>query len=121
MITRWSEPDDAIVGVEVSEKLAHDDFVALQRWVGAAVAKHRECGLVVVLSDFHGWNLQSLWDDIEFHWAGCNDITRLAYVGDKTWEHAAVALSRPITRSPLRFFEAKAIAEAKAWVAGDAS
>jgi hypothetical protein len=117
MIQQRAEPAARVVEVEVSGKLRHEDFAKLQTWIGAAVASHRKCGLLVVFADFHGWDVQSLWDDIKFHSTGCGDVARIAYVGDKAWEQTAIAVSRPITGSPVRYFHASALDAARAWVA----
>jgi len=120
MIDQLSEAADSVVSVKVSGKLRHEDFVKLRAWIDAAVARRHKCGLLVVFADFHGWDAQSLWDDIQFHTTGCKGVERIAYVGNKTWEQAAVVVSKPVTKSSVRYFDASALETARAWVVADA-
>ena len=37
------------------------------------------------MHDFHGWDIDAAWQDIQFDVKDFNDIERLAMVGEKQW------------------------------------
>lgn len=117
MIEQLPEPAPDILSVKVSGKLRHEDFDKVLGWVDATVASHGKCRLLVVFGDFHGWDVRSFWDDLKFHSTHCDDVERMAYVGNKTWEHAMVNMSKLFTKSAIRYFDATEINAARTWLA----
>lgn len=115
MIERLNEPV-GVVGVKVSGRLRHEDFAKVREWISDANASGGKCRVLFLFDDFRGWNAHALLDDLKFHTIHCRDIERVAYVGNRWWEGVLVNLSKPVTRSHIRYFDATALQAAKLWV-----
>jgi hypothetical protein len=119
MIEKLAEMAAGVVAVKVSGKLDHDAFAKLSEWIKAAVASQGGCRLLIEFGDFRGWDAEGLADDLRLHLIGSKDVERIAYVGDKAWERTLVDLSKPVTRSPIRYFDFSEMEGAYAWLAGE--
>ena len=110
-----------VVGVKMSDKLRHEDVGQVLQRIDEVVAKRGECRMLIVFGDFHGWDVQSLWDNLKFHRYHCDHVRQIAYVGDKRWEQIIVNqimvnLSAPFTDSDIRYFDTSEIKAAMAWL-----
>jgi|SRR5215831_5609405 len=116
MITRLEKSTDSILGFTLSGKLHDEDYKTFVPAVDAAIAAHGKVRLLAHLVDFHGWDMQALWDDIKFSTTHCNKVDRIALVGDKRWEKAMAQVCKPFTIAHVRYFDAAQIADAWKWL-----
>jgi hypothetical protein len=72
--------------------------------------------VLVEMSDFHGWTERPLRPALTGGLTRLADVERLALVGDRRCERAAVAFFRPFTTATIRFFDRAAIHWARAWL-----
>lgn len=107
-----------VLEVQVTGKLAHEDYQHLVPEFERLVKQHGKIGVLFEMVDFHGWDAAALWDDIKFDLKHFSDIDRLAMVGDRRWEKGMSVFCRPFTTAKIRYFDHTAIAEAKTWVEG---
>jgi len=103
--------DRSILAFKASGKLTDADY---QQFLPTLEGMIREAGclsLYMELEDFQGWEAKAAWDDLRFGLQHDRDFKRIAIVGDKAWEHSAIALANFFTHTHMRFFskeEAKA-------------
>lgn len=116
MVERQVEPEAFLVSAIVSGRLQHDDFRNLRAWIDAALAEHGKCAVLIRFHEFRGWHARALWDDLTFHTVQCHTLERVAYVGSRRWHQLLVNLSRPITRTKVRYFDAASLEAARTWV-----
>jgi hypothetical protein len=117
MAIKLNETDGGkVLEVQVTGKLAHEDYQHLVPEFERLVKQHGKIGVLFEMVDFHGWEGVALWDDIKFDAKHFSDIDRLAMVGDRKWEKGMSVFCRPFTTAKIRYFDRTAIAEAKAWV-----
>jgi hypothetical protein len=105
-----------LLEVVVSGKISHDDFEHFGPKVEEMVKQHGKIRVLFDMVDFHGWEPTAIWDDTKFAFKHFCDITRLAMVGDKTWEKGMSAFCKPFTKAEIRYFDWSAIREAWAWL-----
>lgn len=105
--------------VEASGKLTHEDYQQLVPKLEEALKIHGKARILFQMRDFHGWEGAALWDDMKFGLKHFSDIEKLAMVGDKKWEKGMSVFCRPFTRAQIRYFDSKAVEEARLWVAED--
>ncbi len=109
--------DSNVVEVVVSGRLTHQDYVHFVPEVDAAVKKHGRIRLLLDMKEFRGWNAKALWDDTKFALKHYSHISRIAMVGESTWEKWMSNLCRPFTRAEVRYFDRPSIQEARRWMA----
>ena len=108
-----SGPD--LLAVCVSGKLTESDYASLHPWLDAQLASHPCPGLLVVMKDFHGWDsLGALIEDAKLDMAHHDDVSRVAMVGEKSWQKWMTWFVRPFV-AEIRYFDMDELEEAKAW------
>jgi hypothetical protein len=115
MATQLKE-DGRVLEVAVSGKLTHADYEHFIPAFERLVKRYGKIRVLFEMSDFHGWEMAALWDDIKFDVKHFSDIERLAMVGDKRWEQGMAAFCRPFTTATIRYFDQSQIDEARSWL-----
>jgi hypothetical protein len=105
-----------VLEVQVSGKLAHEDYQHFVPEFERLLKQNGKIRVLFEMFDFHGWEMAAVWDDIKFDVKHFSDIERLAMVGDKKWEKGMSAFCKPFTTAKIRYFDASAITEARAWL-----
>jgi acyl-CoA-binding protein len=118
MIEQLPEASERILAFKMSGKLHDEDNKKFVPLVESAVAKHGKVRILAQFEDFHGWDLHALWDDIKFSTKHCNDIQRIALVGDRKWEAWMAKVCKPFTLAKIRYFDVSDIGAARAWIEG---
>lgn len=111
-----AKADSKILEVQVSGKLAHEDYQHFVPEFERLVKQHGKIRLLFEMVDFHGWDTAALWDDIKFDLKHLSDIERLAMVGDRKWEKGMSVFCRPFTTARIRYFDHESIDEARTWL-----
>lgn len=110
------ESDGRILVIHVTGKLVKADYA---QFVTEFERRLREVGRLRVLFDmtgFHGWDAGAAWEDIKFDVKHFADISRLAMVGDRKWQHGMAEFFSPFTKAATRYFDHAAIADARKWL-----
>jgi hypothetical protein len=90
--------------VHVSGKLTADNYLQFTPPIEAAIQQHGKLRRAVVMTDFHGWEVAALWQDLKFDLKHFRDVERLALVGDRAWERGMAAFCKPFTTAAIQFF-----------------
>lgn len=106
-----------VIEVQVSGKLtkeAYETFVPVNERKIETEGKVR---MLVILQDFHGWEMNALWEEIKFDVRHFRDIEKLAIVGDSAWEKGVASFCKRFTNAAIEYFDISKIDEARAWIA----
>jgi hypothetical protein len=108
--------DGKMLEVQVSGKIAHEDYQHLVPKFEESVKAHGKVRMLFEMVDFHGWEAVALWDDIKFDLKHFADIERLAMVGDRAWEKGMATFCKPFTKATIRYFDHSEIEKARQWL-----
>jgi SpoIIAA-like len=100
----------------MSGKLHDEDYKAFVPLVDTEIATEGKVNLLAQMHDFHGWDAKALWDDIRFSAAHCNQIRKVAIVGEKPWQRWMAAVCKPFTTAKVRYFDASQTDAVWAWL-----
>jgi hypothetical protein len=103
-----------VLVVNVSGKLAHADYREFLPKLEAIVREHGKAFLLVHLEDFHGWEIDAVWDDIRLGLTRGGDFGCCAIVGEKKWQKWITRLVRPFFK--VKYFDKSELLEAWRWV-----
>jgi hypothetical protein len=117
MIEQLPQSSEKVLGFKMSGKLHDEDYKKFVPLVDDAIAKHGKARILAQFNDFHGWDMDALWDDIKFSTTHCTKIERVALVGEKKWEKWMSTVCKPFTMAKIKYFDVADIEAAKAWVA----
>jgi hypothetical protein len=105
-----------ILEIQLTGKLAKEDYERFVPVVERLVAQHRKIRLLILMNDFHGWTAGALWEDIKFDAKHFKDIERIALVGEAKWQHGMAVFCKPFTSAKIRYFDRGEIDEAREWL-----
>lgn len=100
------------------ESADYDRFVPIFERIAAQKAGTVPM-LIVLMSDFSGWDLGGLWRDLKFDVKHKNSFGRIAIVGDRKWEEWGTKLFDPLFRAEMKFFATAERGAAQSWVRED--
>ncbi|RLA01001.1 MAG: hypothetical protein DRQ45_06595 [Gammaproteobacteria bacterium] len=106
-----NDEGEGILAFKASGKLTDADYQQFLPTLESLIRKSGILSLYIELEDFQGWEAKAAWDDFRFGMQHDRDFKRIAIVGDRDWEPAAITLANLFTHTDMRFFrrdEAKA-------------
>jgi hypothetical protein len=102
--------------VRLSGKLSAEDYETLEPGVGKLIEVSGKIKILVVMHDFHGWEMGGVWEDIKFATKHCRDIEKIAMVGEDDWEKWMATICKPFTLSSIEYFDAGQEESAREWL-----
>jgi hypothetical protein len=105
-----------VLEAHVTGKLTEEDYKHFVPELERLIRQHGKISVLFEMTDFHGWEIGALWEDIKFDFHHFGDIKRLVIVGEKKWQKGMSHFCRPFTTAKIRYFEHTAADEARAWV-----
>ena len=116
MIETIETSSPKVLGMKVCGKLHDEDYKKFVPLVDAEIAREGKVNVLAQFHDFHGWDAKALWDDIKFSATHCTKITRIALVGEKSWERWMANVCKPFTMAKVRYFDVSQTDAAKTWL-----
>lgn len=108
---------NGVLTVTISGRLKQSEHAHLQRTVMEKIGPQEKVGILVVATNFEGWDKGADWGDLDLQFAMDPLIRKMAIVGDRKWENLTLMFTAKGVRSfPIEFFSPSEIAKATAWV-----
>lgn len=105
-----------IIEIYVSGTLSKEAYEAFLPATEARIKEFGKVRMLVILSDFHGWDAGALWEDIKFDLKHHSHIERLAIVGETKWEKGMATFCKPFTSAKIQYFDIADVAKAREWI-----
>lgn len=109
--------EEKVMEVQLSGKLTSVDYKQFipetERFINAV----GKISVLMIMRDFHGWDMGGIWQDIKWDFKHFNRIERIAMVGEKKWQSAMSVVCKPFTRAEIRYFTMPELEQAREWVA----
>ncbi|VAV82315.1 hypothetical protein MNBD_DELTA01-654 [hydrothermal vent metagenome] len=116
MIEKLDRSAGKMVGYKISGKLHDEDYKKFVPEIEAVIEKEGPVRVLLVMRDFHGWDLHAAWDDLKFDIKHYKDLERIAMVGENKWEEWMTKLSKPFIKGNVRYFDSHELEEAWKWL-----
>lgn len=105
-----------LLRVDVSGKLTQADYDELVPSWKRMIARHGSMRLLLVMTDFLGWDPAAAWEDFRFDWEHGKQVERVAMVGEKKWQEWMTKLGAIIAATEVKYFDHADLASAERWV-----
>jgi hypothetical protein len=115
-VTLLDQTADNIVEVHATGKLSKEDYQHFAPALEQVIAARGKIRLLFEMTDFHGWEMGALWEDIKFDAKHFRDIERLAIIGESQWEKGMATFCKPFTSATVKYFDHAQAAEARRWI-----
>ena len=110
---------DNIYRLEMSGFLRKADFEECETVLASELRRVGQVRLLFVLRDFEGWEPHTGWNDLTFYVKHCDNIERIAIVGDDRWRSETMMFAAAGLRTaPVKFFS-EDLAGARTWLSGE--
>ena len=119
MSIAMQELGDDAVEVTLSGKLHASDYDEFVPRIEAMIERVDKIRVLMIMEDFHGWDLGAVWQDTKFDMRHHADFAKLAMVGDKKWEELMAKVCRPFTGASIKYFDKSEEAAARDWITAD--
>lgn len=119
MYRKLPRSEGRVVGYEITDKLDKEQAKQLAEELALTIA---ETGKVRVLFDLRAFpygGVGAIWEDLKFDAKHLKDMERVAVVGDRALEKAAVAVFDAITPVECRYFGREDADSAWSWLEGE--
>jgi len=112
-----TEASTNLIEVKVSGKLVKEDYETFVPEFERLIKRFGKIRILFEMTDFHGWSVAAMWEDMKFDLKHFKDIDRLAMVGDKKWEKGMSVFCKPFTTATIRYFDQADRSQALQWLA----
>jgi hypothetical protein len=111
--------NDFLMKMKVVGKLKHSDYDIIVPMLESAITGISEPKIKVLvdITEFDGYELRAVWDDLKFGLKYNSEFTKIAVVGNKRWEEYGVRISNWFMSGDLKYFEN--MSEAFLWLSED--
>ena len=108
--------DQFFVKMKIVGRLTHDDYDVITPLLENALRgiEHPNISLLIDATEFEGWSLQAVWDDLKLGLKHNNDFEKIALVGNKSWQEYGVKISNWFSVGSMEYFEN--VDDALAWL-----
>lgn len=108
---------DNLYRLEMSGTLVERDLRAVQRAASAEIARVGNIRLLVVLTQFDGWEKGANWRDLGFYARYGDHIERIAIIGEPQWRSEALMFAgADLRRAAVAYFRVGQAGRAEAWL-----
>ena len=91
------EDGGRLVEVTLSGKLTREGYEEFLLEVEQVIQERGKLRMLCRLTDFRGWRLGDIWQEVRFDFQHFSGIERLALVGEKRWEAGMWMFCVPFT------------------------
>jgi hypothetical protein len=102
--------------IKIKGKLQHSDYEMMNSALDNAISSIEEPKIKVLIDalEFDGWEPRAAWDDLKFGLKYSKEFTKLAFVGNRSWEEYAIKITDWFMSTEMHYFET--IDEAMEWL-----
>jgi len=117
MAVKLQELDDGkVLEVSVSGMLRQQDYPQFVPAFERYVHDHDKVRVLFDMDDFHGWDMNSMWDEVKFDAENFRHIDRLAMVGEQRWQQWMATFCKPFVEARIRYFDHDDKSKAVEWL-----
>jgi hypothetical protein len=98
---------DFYLDMKIAGKLTHADYNKMIPFIENAIAHIDEPHIKALVDarELEGFELQAAWDDLKFGLKHGAEFSKIAYIGNRSWEKLAINVTDWFTSSEIEYFE----------------
>jgi hypothetical protein len=116
MIEQLQSDTPSLLAFRMSGKLHDEDYKKFVPMIESTIDSQGKISILAEFTDFHGWDMHALWDDIQFAAKHCTHVERIALVGERQWEEWMATVCKPFTLAKIKYFDNSDIDKAWDWL-----
>ena len=99
--------DNFYMKMKIIGKLTHNDYEIMIPMLEDAIkdVKQAKIKAIVDMTEFEGWELRAAWDDFKLGLKHNREFSKIALIGNKSWEKIAAKVSNWFMSGEVKYFE----------------
>lgn len=95
------------IKMKIIGTLTHEDYEMITPMLESALQGIDEpsISLIIDATEFNGWSMQAIWDDLRLGLKHNRDFNKIALVGNKPWQQYGVKISNWFSIGDFEYFE----------------
>jgi len=120
MAIQWTHENENTISFHVSGTLTKSELDNCQSEAEVIIQKSKQIKILVIVTDFKGWDDSGDWTDLTFGERNDHYIQKMAIVGDSKWKLLAEMFTlKGLRKFPIEYFPENQDSFAKEWLATD--
>ena len=119
MVKILPQSRDRYVWVHVEGRFTEDDYQTLTPFLERRIESHRSLRVLFELTDLHGWQAKSAFEEMSFVLKHQKNFEKIAFVGSRRTEEILAWLIEIFSSSIVEFFSADNAKGAWDWLHAD--
>jgi hypothetical protein len=112
-----ADVSDGVLTVRITGELTQSDLERAQAAAVGVIRKHGKVRVLVIATDFRGWEREGDWGDTSFSAEHDRHIEKIAIVGDRRWEDLVLAfMGKGFRRTAIEYFMTADLPRARTWI-----
>ena len=111
-----TEPNDNYVEVRLSDRISTKDYEKFLPVIDAEIARCGRICLLVIMENFHGWDVETGWEETKFMFSRFSKIDRIGIVGASGLQKWMAFFAKPFTMAEVKYFTPEEESDARKWV-----
>jgi hypothetical protein len=107
---------DNLIALRVTNTLSTEETAQFKAMVREVIEQYGDVRVYFEMLSFDGWQLDSFLDNALFDIAFANRYSKVAMVGEKSWQAWITKLADIVKRGEVRYFDVNERMEAVEWV-----
>lgn len=116
MIKVIESRNDAVVAIEVSERITRKDYVDIEQAFQEAVDRYGKIRMLVIVGEYTGFSWDSILGKIEFNKEFYRYYDKIAVVSDRKWMKPIIELEDHFIKADIKYFDPEQQDEAWTWI-----
>lgn len=116
MVELLRETHDNVIATKTKGKLMPEDYKEIFPLVEETVKRHGKIRWLMDMTEFEGWDVSSIWQELKFDFQHFRDLEKVAIVGEGKWKENLATIMRPLTPAEVKFFHPEEMKEATGWI-----
>ena len=108
--------DGVLVEARAHGTLDGDDYDVLLPELNALLANGQKLRFLLILDDFHGWDVESFWRELRWDEQNRDRLERVAIIGEAAWQKWSTLLTKWFVPGNVRYFDRGEEPAAREWL-----
>ena len=107
---------DNIIAVRVKDTLTAEEFDHFKKLVDHTIEQYGEVKIYFEMEEFEGWHAGTFLDNALFDIVHAHQFSKVAMVGEKTWQAWLSKLVNLVKRGEVKYFDLTQRVQAMEWI-----
>lgn len=107
---------DDLIAIQVKGEITKEDYEKLNPLIDKTVKDYGKVKFLILMGKIDAIKPEALLKDFKAYFKHFNNISKVAFVGDKSWQELVAKVASPFISGKIKYFPESQVIEAQNWV-----